>query len=264
MRTFLFVFLCNTIPLFLIGKIIETSQFDEILSHVVSDKVLVVFDIDNTLIKTKGHFGGVAWEDHVMNQLIDKGIPCENIVKLGARASKILQPYIQMELVDPKTAQIVKKIKEGNLVFALTARAPHEASCTHDQLLSNGLDLAHEEIPSQTIHRRDLKALYDRGVLFATILHKKSEVLFAFLDHHGIKPECIIFVDDKVSHLEDLMKACKERDIEYVGVRFSGADRHVNSFDPVLAQKEWENIDDDHVQALRLELQEMLERKKEL
>src|SRR5581483_3453867 len=81
--------------------------------------------------------------------------------------------------------------------------------------------------------------LYDRGILFGSPHKKKSEVLFTFLGKHSFHPECILFIDDKLHHVEDLARACEEKGIEYYGIRFSAADDHVKSFDADLAEIQW-------------------------
>lgn len=252
MKIVIQVLLCVLIPGFLTARIIETSEFEELLSHVVSDKVLVVCDIDNTLLKSKGHFGGVAWGEYWIGQLTNQGLVTEEILKLESHIWRSVQHCIQVELIDPKTAEVLNEIKKRNsLVMALTARSPAEANFTHGQLESNGLNFAENHLPSQILNVGDREALYEKGILFATMLNKKSKVLFTFLDHHGIDPECIVFIDDKAHHVEEMMAACKGRGVKFIGIRFSGTDKHVESFDPLIADEEWKLIDDESVQKAR-------------
>lgn len=79
---------------------------------------------------------------------------------------------------------------------------------------------------------------------------------------NGIDPEGIVFIDEKLHHAEKMMQACRQGEgVKYVEIRFSGADEHVENFDPRIAQQEWEAIDDHQIQSIRVKLQEIVEKK---
>lgn len=234
------------LPQLLAGEIIETAQFADLLVHLDRtdpEKMLVVCDIDNTLLRSSQHLGCVAWGEYVIAQLESKGISKWQALEIESILWKAVQPYIKVLNVDFKAPDIIHEIQKSHIpIIALTARAPDETEYSHSQLQSLGIDLSNEDtsFPSQLIFVEGHHALYDRGILFGTLFNKKSKVLFSFLEKESLFPEYIIFVDDKLNHVQDLAEACKERGIHYLGIRFSGADEQIKNFDPLLAEIEWQ------------------------
>ena len=51
---------------------------------------------------------------------------------------------------------------------------------------------------------------------------------------------CIIFIDDKLSHIQDIVEECQSQGVECIGIRFSGADEAVKNFDPTIAEIQWD------------------------
>lgn len=242
------LFVILILPKFLMGEIIETSQFEDVLLHVeqnASKELFIVCDIDNTLLRGSQHLGSVAWGDYMVAQLERKGISKQQAEEIENILWKTVQPYVKVKLVDPKTSEVIQEIQNRKIsIVGLTARSPDEVECTTNQLLSLGIDLSfegrHPFVSTTCLSMEDRDALYDKGILFSTPFNKKSSVLFSFFEKYSIFPECIIFIDDKRSHVEDIEKACKELNIHFVGIRFSAGDEHVKNFNPLLADIQWE------------------------
>lgn len=232
------------VPALLAGKIVETDNFEDLLiPYAALGKVLVVCDIDNTLLRGSQQLGSVAWSDHFFDQLIKKGIPYHEASLIESMIWQAIQPNLKVVTVDPKASAVIAKLQEQNIhVIALTARTPKEATYTFPQLVSLGIDFNYPAIAKQQLTLDNHPVLYEKGIIFATPFIKKSQALFAFLEIHGIKPSCIVFADDKLGHVQDLEKACAERSIEYYGFRFSGADPFVKDFDPLIADIQWEAL----------------------
>lgn len=232
------------LPSLLIANIFETPRMAEILSYLnhSPDKLLVVCDIDNTLIKPNQFLGSVAWGEHVVAQLTNKGIDSKKAHEIEHILWETLQPHLMVETIDSETSQVIQEIQKRNIpIIALTARFPTESNYTCAQLQSVGIDFSQQKhlSPSQQFLPTEPSALYQDGVLFGTTKNKKSDVLFAFLDHASLSPECVIFVDDKQYHVEDVIHACQKRGIRCIGIRFSGADEDVNKFNPAIAEAQW-------------------------
>lgn len=249
-----------TIPVFLMGAIQEISQFEGLLTHIEqneSKEILIVCDIDNTLLRSSQYLGSVAWADHVISQLVRKGVSKHDAELIENIFWKAVQPYVHVQTIDPATKDVINEIQKRNIsIMALTARCPEEVRYTINQLLSLGIHLSEKQPVSTThyIHLEKHDAFFEQGILFASPFNKKSEVLFTFLDAHAILPECIIFIDDKISHVEDLARGCQNRNIDYIGLRFSGADEHVQNFDPMICNMQWEAfphiLSDEEVKAI--------------
>lgn len=118
----------------------------------------------------------------------------------------------------------------------MTARCPNEADYTVRQLHSIGINFENlkQKLKFDNFTNEMKKPLYQQGILFGTPFNKKSQVLFEFLSENNFRPECI-----KLSHLEDISKACCERGILFYGVRFGGADEYVKAFNPQIADIQW-------------------------
>lgn len=196
-------------PAFLKGLIVESSKFAEIEKHIDKhEKMVIVCDIDNTLLRAKEYLGSVAWSDHHIAELVSKGVSREEAEIIENILWKTVQPHIKVVSIDDQAPAILKEIQnKGCLIFGLTARAPEEVDYTVDQLFSIGIDFGN---PKHSFVFEDKNALYKEGIIFASPFNKKSHTLFKFLDENKIDPEFIVFIDDKLNHVEDLSCACEK------------------------------------------------------
>ena len=245
MKIHAFLQVLSMLPSLLMGNIVETSHFEDILTYAdrLSQKTIVVCDLDNTLIIPCEPLGSVAWAEYVQKKLQSRGVSKRDSEIVEHILWKAIQPHIEVQTVDPKTAEVIQELKNrGILVLGLTARSPEDAAFTFKQLQSVDLDFSQQHhLPQNPLHLSlEPCALYEKGVLFATTSNKKSEVLVKFLESHQIDIEHIIFVDDKRHHVEDVENACRKHGLGCVGVRFSGADKHVERFDPAIADLQWD------------------------
>lgn len=244
LRKFL-VFIFFLCPAILKGVIVESPKFAEIEKYAMNnlpEKVVIVCDIDNTVLRATQNLGSVAWGDHTISELINKGISKEDAEEIESILWKTVQPFVKVESVDPETPIILEGIQnKGFLVFGLTARCPAEADYTNQQLLSIGINFARlkPQLTFESLSKETKQPLYTYGILFGTPFNRKSQILFSFLDENKIFPKCIIFIDDKLSHIEDISKVCCDRNISFCGIRFSGADQYVKSFNHQVANIQW-------------------------
>jgi len=230
-------------PLLLRGEMVETDRFEDVLSYIEasSGQVLVVSDLDNTLMRAKSQFGSVEWSDHLVRQLEEKGIDSARAQVLENAIWQAIQPHIEVQEVGEHTRETITEIQKRRIPFmGLTGRTPAECDVTRQQLKTIGIDFECSNVPKGSV-TFPLKpsAAYERGILFATPFQKKSAVLAAFLDEFGLKPECIIFIDDKMSHVRDVARLAEVRGIRYVGIRLSAQDEAVSQFNPALAAIQW-------------------------
>jgi hypothetical protein len=241
----LMMMVLGIVPLLLRGEIIETPRFEEVLEHLeaASCKVLVVSDLDNTLMRATSQFGSVEWGDQLICELEEKGLSFERARLIENAIWGAVQSSIKVRAVGERTCATIEEIQKRKIPFlGLTGRAPVELECTCKQLRSLGIHFEHEMcLPQESIiFPFGPDAVYARGILFATPFHKKSRILFAFLDKCEVKPECIVFIDDKRENVEDIAEACKERGIRYVGIRLSAMDDAASHFNRELAAIQWE------------------------
>jgi hypothetical protein len=232
-------------PSLLMGSIVETPRLNEIcnyLDQLPNDNALVVCDIDNTLIKSLYCLGSVAWGEHLINQFMEKGIEARKANEIESILWQTVQPRVTVQTIDPDTSRVILDIQKRKIpIIALTARFPHECDYTLAQLRSVGIDFSKQKhlTLSKEILSIPSDSMYQDGMVFATTKNKKSDVLFAFLDKTSLHPECVIFVDDKQHHVEDVERACQKRGIKCIGIRFNGADKDVKNFNPAIAELQW-------------------------
>lgn len=235
-RVFLILLL---LPVFLSARTEELSRLKEIFLCIESspEETLVVFDIDNTLLKSTQQLGSVAWGDFVTADLEKKGITSRDAQEIESIFWMSIQPRIKVQAVDPDTADVIQEIQARKIpVMCLTARKPMEAECTASQLASIGVDLS-----GSLLHTAS-NASYQYGILFATPTNKKSDVFISFIKENNLKLTRVIFIDDKLGHVQDMHDALKREGIECIGMRFTGADEDLKQFDPRIAEIQWKAL----------------------
>lgn len=234
-----------SIPFFLSAEILEIEYLRDVKSHINSKETLVIFDIDNTLLEADSHLGSVAWGDFVARDLESKGISKEEAQEVVSVLWRAVQPYIKVKAVDKEISQIIRDIQAQEVeVMCLTARVPQELPCTLKQLDFIGVNIQAMapvvEFKEMTTLNR--MAFYSHGILFATPLNKKSEVLITFMKKNKLPYKQVIFVDDKLHHVQDVKDVLEKEGIDCIAMRFSGADKRVGQFDPIEAELQWKHF----------------------
>lgn len=234
-----------SLPLFLSAEIFEIEHLRDVKPYILTKETLVVFDIDNTLLEADSHLGSVAWGDFVAKDLESKGISKEEAQEVVSVFWRAVQPYIKVRAVDNEASQVIRDIQDQKIeVMCLTARMPQELSCTLTQLdsIEVNIQAMAPVVEFTEITTLNRTACYRHGILFATPLNKKSEVLIAFAKKNNLFHQRVIFVDDKLHHVQDVNDALVQEGIECVAMRFSGADERVEQFDPIEAELQWKHF----------------------
>jgi hypothetical protein len=225
------------IPSVLISDILETEFFEEIINH-LSPNTLVCCDLDNTLIEASQQFGSVQWGDNYRRSLIESGVSSEEAEEIVHQIWMKMLPIITMRLVDTEAPRIIQNFQQkGCIVLGLTARYPEEAQYTHSQLNRVGIHFDNRYSRQKMLLNGPV--LYEKGILFCGTCNKKGEALINFLKRIEFKPQKIVFIDDKLTHIKDLENILTSFNIDYVGIRFSKADKRVNEYDQALADLQW-------------------------
>lgn len=232
-----------SMPALLLGKITESSSFSDILKY-VENETLVVCDIDNTLIESTRQLGSNQWGEYLIHQLRSSGKSTLEALAIEGKIWRKASPSITMQLVDPETARVIDDLQSRQIhVIGLTARHGNGSAITEEQLQSVRIDLTKNEIVKEKIQIPfRIPAIYENGILYCSTSNTKSAVLTAFLAKTEYQPKRIVFIDDKLSHVQDLEETFKESPIEYIGIRFSGADARVKAFNPEIAEIQYEAL----------------------
>ena len=98
-----------TIPSLLLGKIIETDLFEEVINH-LSPNTIIFCDLDNTLIEANQQFGSVQWGDNHKRKLIELGHSPKAAEEILRNLWLEILPIMPMRLVDIERLQELCKI----------------------------------------------------------------------------------------------------------------------------------------------------------
>jgi hypothetical protein len=202
------------------GEIREMAHFNIPLEETSNpEETLVLCDIDNTLIRASQYLGSVQWSEDLKTKLERGGMSEKEVKQLESVLWQSVQPHVSVELVDLETPGVIKSLQNKNVrVLGLTARSPEEADYSARQLSSLDIDLQSPFFKDNQSLSLETAALYKNGILFSTPLNKKSEVLLAFLEKNRLLFKRIIFIDDKLHHVQDVVDAAERRGISCLGI----------------------------------------------
>jgi hypothetical protein len=234
------------------GAEIDTLQPFEMAARALarrygSDRVLVVYDVDNTLLASRVPLGSDQWFDWQADGA-PQGVAVAGDFDCLLAAQGVLFHLGSMRLTHPGVAFAVGRLQdEGYPSLVLTSRGPEFALATQRELARNGLDFARQPLPraaalasaasagelahgtwlpyvpgqvsgfsAAEIERFRLDASgnrprpvrYDRGVFFTSGQHKGA-MLRILLARLGLSERiaAVVFADDKRRHVEAMTDA---------------------------------------------------------
>ncbi len=221
------------IPSLIWGKIFESARMEDLLPY-VTPETWVFIDGDNTLFESTLHLGSAQWRDHIRKKAISEGYTTQEAEEILDQFWLFVQPFIPVRPVDPKAPALVDRLQKSNIsVFVLTAREPIEQKYTQKQIDSIQVHLL-SDLPEKSDLPSPQPALYEHGVIYCGD-NSKIDALTAFFQQVGKMPKKIIFVDDREEYVKKVERGVEKLGIEFVGIRFSGADKRVRSFDGEVA-----------------------------
>jgi FMN phosphatase YigB (HAD superfamily) len=238
MNIFRLLFLSFVCSAQLFALIVESDQLADVRKHLVPN-CLLMFDIDNTLAHPNGLIGSDEWFVHMIEQQKEQGKDFIQALNNVLPIYYEVQLKVPLQLIEQSTPQLLAELqKEGIDVIALTARSLPLVNRTIEQLSAIDIDFSHNHIgPVFVLRNAPHLYMYKRGILFSGD-NNKGEALVDFLDYCDVKPEKIIFVDDKLHNLHKVEAIVEQRNISFVGIRYGRLDEHVQNFDEQVAEQE--------------------------
>lgn len=234
----------------------ETARFDAFLGDVRQaserlgpERVLVVLDIDNTLLAMEQGLGSDQWyewqkaryaEDHC-----DARVVADRLAVQGA-----LYFASAMRPTSTDAAEAVRQIQDqGIRVIALTSRGTDFRLQTFRELRRHGFDFRRTPIgpaagwPEDFIPDNGSRpARYEDGV-FLTAGQHKGDMLDALLRRSGHPlPGVILVLDDKQENLDAVTETLTRLGVPVRAWRFSGEDENVAAFDADESHALWQAI----------------------
>lgn len=246
-------------------KIIEKKAL-ELTKKYGAEKVLLVFDIDNTLLAMNQDLGSDqwwGWQDKMFwksRKAAKK--PAQLVVKTGSfgdllEAQGLLFSISGMRATQPDLPQIVKDLQaKGLTTLLLTSRGHDFRSATERELKKNGFDFKKSALPpkdgfggtflpfnpknieAQGFDESQRKALklkrvrassYQNGIMMNAGQHKGA-MLKVMLNKANKRFAAIIFVDDHKKHTDRVFSVYKNSNVDINTYRYSREDAKVNSF----------------------------------
>lgn len=220
--------------------IIEAPHFSDLVDH-VKPHSLVILDIDDTLLVPTQTLGSDVWFCHRLKIHRSQENSHSKALDKALAEWEGVRHLTKMKIVEEGSDVIVRDLQAQNItVMGLTTQGLALATRTVTQLRDVGIDLR-KTAPEKDDYYfiNDHGNLYRRGILF-TAGSPKGPALIKLLNHWNLKPDHIIFINDKESHLKDVEKSVEEAGIAFTGLRYSYSDERVNGFNPKLADIQWE------------------------
>jgi len=233
------VILCNVT---LRAIIIESDTLTSVYDHVEKD-TLVVFDVDDTIAYPAQELGSSKWIDEFMtNQFKAKGLRGKDAFDSALHLHTVMQMFVDLHVVD-NSDKIIKHLQaQGVDVIAHTNRPIAMAKRTVTQLKNTGIDFSQHAIGKTDLFLPVVRlAQFTHGILFGS-LNNKGDTLVCFLEKADLKPKKVIFLDDSLRNLKNVEKALANLDIAFVGIRFSGLDKHKQNFNEKQAETQTQNL----------------------
>ena len=213
--------------------------------------VLVIFDIDNTLLAMEQGLGADQWYDWQKD--LSQHDKC-NLQYVGDRfaAQGAIFFVSAMRPTQADAATQLRAIQAtGVPVIALTSRGTDYRLQTFRELRRNGYSFTHSAIGPTGGYSESFipvengrMSRYEDGIFLTTGQHK-GQMLNALLQKTGNElPRVIIMTDDKQKNLDAVVETFSTLDVPVHAWRYSGEDENVRNFDPETANAEWHSIEE--------------------
>lgn len=241
-------------------KIITTTKFqkvDRLVNRLASQNnnsnILIVLDIDNTILTSSTDLGSDIWYHWQRGKLNIKPTDEQKVKCLFEDAIGLLYELNTMELTDSIVPNLIRNWQEkGISVFALTSRSPKYRAATERELNRKGIDFTKtaprpdgENLP---IYRYYLKneMSYMQGIMMTSGMNK-GEMLQHILQKTGNHFESIIFVDDSEKNVYNMKQQFKNSDVDMSIFYYTKIieDRKIANGGIVLTEDQVEKMDAD-------------------
>lgn len=220
-----------------LGAIHELQSYQDLQTSTWNQETLVVFDIDNTIIRQDQMIGTHQWGDYLYERARRRGVSEGLAREAQHQAFAEVQPYLEVVPVEDKIKILLKNLEvRGIPHFALTARSASLKPITLLQLQVVQHDFD-KNFPVQ-IDKSVLNGVLEGGVIFATGT-PKGELLKKIIENSKRRPKKIVFIDDRLYNLESVEKSFEQSNIIIESYRYAAADTIVANFNPKLADIEY-------------------------
>lgn len=217
-------------------NIIKTTDYaiiDEVIKaqgiKYSPEDVLLVFDIDNTLLTRGTKLGGDIWYQWQTDKLPNKPGAKERVPCLYDNAITLLYELGPMSLTETQVPALMHQWQQKHTVFALTSRSQDTQTATLRELKRNNIDFSlaplAETETTVPFEKGRLKRswLYTQGVFFSSG-QDKGVILDFLLKKTGRHFKSAIFVDDgeaNIAAIQRMFSAPQWSDMETIGIHYT-------------------------------------------
>jgi hypothetical protein len=213
------------------------------------DRVLVVFDIDNTLLAMEQDLGSDQW--YYWQRDLASAEPCsDRLVGDRLLVQGALFHASAMRQTQADAALQLRRLQQAGLkVIALTSRGPEYRLQTFRELRRNGMSFWPSALPPQAGFTEPFIpeggsrfARYEDGV-FLTAGQHKGAMLDALLKRTGTPlPAAIVMVDDKAGNIDAIRETFEGSEAVVRTWRYTREDDNVAAFDAAEAAAQWQAL----------------------
>jgi hypothetical protein len=196
------------------------AEVDRLNALYSPQQVLLVLDIDNTVLTSEVDLGGDVWYQWQREKLPVKPTDEQKVECLFEDAIGLLYELSPMRIVESGLPELIKGWQSsGNTVFALTSRSPKYRAATERELHRNGVDFAvaalkpvNKEVPVYA-GTLDRPFSYIRGIMMTTGMDK-GEMLKYILKRSHRDFKAVVFVDDSKKNIDNMFNAYQQSHFE--------------------------------------------------
>ena len=256
---------------------LETDDFHDVAVRATElaekhgvENVLLVFDVDNTLLATNQDLGSDQWFGWQSKLLKEFPLPKEAVASEFTgllRAYSLILSLSAMRPTQKELPIIVSGLQsQGFKILVLTSRGVDLRAATQRELVANGFRFdksamppaigfpgtfkpyCTDDIEASGLSREEAVAFLAKnanaypvaiessrsvsysGGLFLTEGQHKGVMLRTLLNRSGRAYRSIVFVDDHIHNVDRVFAAFKDTDVEVVTYRYSAEDANVRRF----------------------------------
>lgn len=227
-----------------------TTDILDLLEKTDKNNILVVFDIDNTLLAMEQGLGSDQWYDWQKSLSEEDQCNPRNVGDRFAVQGALYFASAMRPTQEDAATQVKAIQKLGVPVLALTSRGMDFQLQTFRELRRSNFNFSYSAIgpaggydePFVPVENGRL-SLYEDGV-FLTAGQHKGQMLYALLEKTATgMPAVIVMTDDKQKNLDAVKETFSALNVPVHAWRYTGEDSNVRSFDPAQAGLRWKSIE---------------------
>lgn len=219
------------------------------------ENVLIVSDIDNTLLTNNGRLGGDIWYQWQRGKLAVKPSPEQTVSCLFEDVIGMLYELSPMALTESQVPGLIEQWQvQGNPIMLLTSRSPDYRSPTERELYNKGIDASltalapngEADVTYRELLAREMS--YSRGIMMTTGMHK-GDMLAWILAKTGREFDAIVFIDDSQHNIDNMHERWQHESVDMRVFHYTHVEaERVETFGQVLSAEQANDLASDYAQ----------------